>query len=650
MPGQSSEWWESLVGSLVVTAAASPVIGLTLLAWAWRYTEPSWLLPTLLVTEIVLLVAALWFGRRQIRGAVRVVVRLRGLPLLVLLPLALAGATATQSLPVSADPPGRVAVVGGGTAGLHAAWMLDRMGVDYTLFEATEVVGGHAFTHTYVDADDDTLPVDMGFIFGAPSAYEELKAMLARYDVERAPATLDLSVRVGETAWTTGGELPPEVARFAALADAHCDDDSLNLVPFGWWLYDNGFDAQFIDDYLTPFFLILFATERGIYQVSTRFMLNMTAGRRRWLSFETGGDVWTIVDGSEQYYDKLGADLASHIRLRTPVTRIERVDGRVRLTAVGPEGPLQEVYDAVILAVSADVARQLLSDRSWLEDLILAQVRYSDHEVLLHTDLSAVPEPELRRSYNYRRYDTGWELSSLPALSTPGRLDPVPVGTLNPQRDYSGVQFRRTWHHFPMDLWHLATVLEMLPRIQGNGGVYYAGDWVSVVGHGPAMRTGVHAACEIGGTTPRPDLTTAPCFGATLIDATEDQPADTVTLCGERGLFEQLVALACPDVEPGPARASYPTPPPAAEVPLDLAGFDGDSLESRYQRYCFACHGTGAAEAPRAGDREAWQKRGDIDALLASAIRGQLAMPPRGGCQECDDADLRALIEHMVEP
>ena len=637
-----------MVGSALVLLAALPVIGVTWLAWSWRHTDPAWLLSTLLAAEVVATLAALWLARRPIRRAVTFTIRTRGLPIVAILALAaIAVAATTRPLPAAPGPARRVAVVGGGTAGLHTAWMLQRMGVDFTLFEATEIAGGHAFTQTYVDADGDTLPVDMGFIFGAPSAYEELKALMAFYGVEREAATLDLSVRVGSTAWTTGGPLPDEVQRFRALAEAHWDDESLDLVPFGRWLDDNDFDQVFRHEYLTPFLIILFATERGLYQVSTRFMLAMTAGDRRWLSFETGGDVWTVQGGSRTYYDKLTADLQSHLRLATPVTRIERIHGRIRLTAIGPGGPLQEVYDAAVLAVPADVARQLLHDRSWLEDLILAQVRYSDHEVLLHTDLSAVPEPELRRSYNYRLAEGGWELSSLPALALEARFDPAPIGTLNPQREYTGVQFRRTWRHFPMDLWHLATVLELLPRIQGNGGVYYAGDWVSVVGHGPAMRTGIHAACEIAGTTPRADLSTAPCFDATLVDRTEDLAGQTVTLCGERGLFEQLVELACPDVAPRVLVAPSGEP---AEVPLDLDLLDASDLESRYQRYCFACHGTGAADAPRTGDREAWARRGDLDALVLSAHHGRLAMPPKGGCQECTDEDLRALIERLREP
>lgn len=48
---------------------------------------------------------------------------------------------------------------------------------------------------------------------------------------------------------------------------------------------------------------------------------------------------------------------------------------------------------------------------------------------------------------------------------------------------------------------------------------------------------------------------------------------------------------------------------------------------------CVACHGSGAAGAPKIGDTAAWAARvkTGLDALLASAFKGKGAMPPQGG-------------------
>ncbi len=65
---------------------------------------------------------------------------------------------------------------------------------------------------------------------------------------------------------------------------------------------------------------------------------------------------------------------------------------------------------------------------------------------------------------------------------------------------------------------------------------------------------------------------------------------------------------------------------------------------------CGACHKTGAAGAPKIGDKEAWKPRAakGIDALMQSAINGKGAMPPRGGGQETD-AEIKKAITYMLD-
>ncbi len=73
------------------------------------------------------------------------------------------------------------------------------------------------------------------------------------------------------------------------------------------------------------------------------------------------------------------------------------------------------------------------------------------------------------------------------------------------------------------------------------------------------------------------------------------------------------------------------------------------SPQQLYEGACLACHASGVAGAPKVGDGAAWQARlGDgIDALLASAIKGKGAMPPKGGSTYSDD-QLRMVIEYIL--
>ena len=89
---------------------------------------------------------------------------------------------------------------------------------------------------------------------------------------------------------------------------------------------------------------------------------------------------------------------------------------------------------------------------------------------------------------------------------------------------------------------------------------------------------------------------------------------------------------------------SVPAPAPAAQS----AAVDGESV---YKGTCMACHATGAAGAPKVGDKAAWKSRiaQGIDTLLKHATDGFKAMPPRGGNASLSDEAVKAAVEYMVK-
>lgn len=69
-----------------------------------------------------------------------------------------------------------------------------------------------------------------------------------------------------------------------------------------------------------------------------------------------------------------------------------------------------------------------------------------------------------------------------------------------------------------------------------------------------------------------------------------------------------------------------------------------------YEAVCMACHATGVAESPKLGDKAAWEPRiaTGMDAMMATAINGKGAMPPRAG-QNIGDEELKAAIVYMAK-
>ena len=86
---------------------------------------------------------------------------------------------------------------------------------------------------------------------------------------------------------------------------------------------------------------------------------------------------------------------------------------------------------------------------------------------------------------------------------------------------------------------------------------------------------------------------------------------------------------------------------PVAAAP---AAASADAGKQIYDSSCMACHSTGAAGAPKVGDKAAWAPRiaQGIDTLVNHSINGIRAMPPKGTCMSCSDDDMKAAVNYMV--
>ena len=97
-------------------------------------------------------------------------------------------------------------------------------------------------------------------------------------------------------------------------------------------------------------------------------------------------------------------------------------------------------------------------------------------------------------------------------------------------------------------------------------------------------------------------------------------------------------------VAPAPQGAKVAT---VAAAPAAAGKPDG---KKTYDTACMACHATGAANAPKFGDKAAWAPRikTGAEALYASSLKGKGAMPPKGGNAALADADVKAAVDYMV--
>lgn len=123
---------------------------------------------------------------------------------------------------------------------------------------------------------------------------------------------------------------------------------------------------------------------------------------------------------------------------------------------------------------------------------------------------------------------------------------------------------------------------------------------------------------------------------------------------------ENPIAIAAVDHRLEPVGQVYttddPAPPPVetaavAEDEPAAGPVDGQAV---YEQACFACHGTGAAGAPKIGDAAAWADRiaKGVETLHQHAIDGFSGetgiMPPKGGRVDLSDEQVKAAVDYMV--
>ncbi|RXK87702.1 cytochrome c5 family protein [Chlorobaculum sp. 24CR] len=95
------------------------------------------------------------------------------------------------------------------------------------------------------------------------------------------------------------------------------------------------------------------------------------------------------------------------------------------------------------------------------------------------------------------------------------------------------------------------------------------------------------------------------------------------------------------------AAAPAAAPAPAA-TPLDPALAAG---KEAYDASCAMCHDSGMMNAPKPGDKAAWEPRlaKGMDTVMKNTIEGLNGMPAKGGHPELTDEQLKGAVDYMIK-
>jgi predicted NAD/FAD-binding protein len=429
----------------------------------------------------------------------------------------------------------QVAVVGGGVAGLTAAYVL-RQRYDVTLYEADERLGGHAHTHDVVDSRGVLQRVDTGFLVHNRRTYPTLLRLFAELGVATQASEMSMSVRCEGCGLEYAGARGPrglfaqprraadprylrmlaEVPAFhrrarALLAapattrepeQAHEQEQVHEQEPtVGEFAHRHGFSPYFVAHFLTPVVSAVWSCPGEVALAYPARYLFRFLQHHGMLSV-TGSPTWRTVTGGSQEYVRRIAKQLHRVRTGAPVTRVVRHQG----CGVEVEDATGVVlpYQAVVLALHPHRSLAVLDEPTDAEREVLGAFRYSLNPALLHGDTSVLPRSgAARASWNHLlpacEADAGavqvsYDLNRLQRLDTPDRyLVTLNAGTLV---DEATVLDRMDYEH-PVYTRESVAAQARLPELNTSV-CAFAGAWHGWGFHEDGCRSGVAAAAALG--------------------------------------------------------------------------------------------------------------------------------------------------------
>ena len=328
----------------------------------------------------------------------------------------------------------KIAIVGAGISGLSCAYYLSREH-DVTVFESAPEVGGHTATKI-VEVEGETHAIDTGFIVYNDWTYPNFIKLLNELKVAGRPSEMSFSVSCEQSGLEYAGsnlntlfadrrnllrpgywKMLSDIMRFnrEAVSDLEADRLPPELL-LGDYLKSKNFGRAFIDKYLVPMGAAIWSsTTDAMEDFSALFFVRFFKNHGL-LSVKNRPQWYTIVGGSKQYIEPLIKPYADSILTDTTIHKIDRSDGQVSISYSTSGGGMQTTtVDALVIATHSDQAIELLHDISPLELELLSAIPYRSNEVVLHTDVTRLPQRSLAwSSWNYRLSDDTTNLSADP--------------------------------------------------------------------------------------------------------------------------------------------------------------------------------------------------------------------------------------------
>jgi predicted NAD/FAD-binding protein len=414
--------------------------------------------------------------------------------------------------------PETIAVIGGGVAGLSAAFLLQEK-FKVTLFERNDYVGGHTHTILIPSGPDAGTPVDTGFIVLNDRTYPTFHRFLQRLGVPVRASDMSFGFYDERTGLQYAGSdlnglfaqrsniFKPafyrmlwDIGRFGkeGLEDLKKGATAPTL---GKYLESKRFSKAMIDHYLLPMGSSIWSTPPGeIWEFPTETFLSFF-NNHGLLDLSNRPQWQTVVGGGQTYVHAFLKAFRGEVRKSIGATSIRREKNGVVLR----KGTHEEKFDKVVMATHADEALKLLEDPSEDEQRLLGSWRYQDNHTILHSDVSVLP-PHRRAwaSWNYvsekdapagGKTSLTYHMNRLQGLKTQKQYCVTLNRSVRPREEETLGEF--LYHHPSYGLASVKSQSE-LPRLNGVRNTYFCGSYFGYGFHEDAVKAGVAVGRSLG--------------------------------------------------------------------------------------------------------------------------------------------------------
>ena len=393
----------------------------------------------------------------------------------------------------------KIAVIGSGISGISAAYYLNKLKYDVSIFESNDYFGGHTNTQE-LEINGVKSPVDTGFLVHNDRTYPNLIDFFSELNIETSTSEMSFSVmRKSDGITWAGSNLLTIFAQYKNLFSLRFHKFLREVLRF------NKFSIEYLSQC------------EGNPELTLEDLLQekkYSKDFRRWYLLPMGGCIWscpknellkfpaftflnfclnhgllqiynrpkweTVLNGCNTYVEKVLKGIENKY-LNEPVLEIKPQDGKLKVKT----DQRSEIYDYCIICTHPPEALKMLRECDAQTKELLCKFKFQENKAVLHLDESVLPDKKIAWSawnYTSTKSDDGKDKVSVSYLIN--KLQPLPykqsvIVTLNPTNQINNDKIIKTIsYQHPLFSTEAIKAQEKMNNVQGSNGIYFSGAWM----------------------------------------------------------------------------------------------------------------------------------------------------------------------------